>query len=185
MLSTIDSGGLLTPLGPSWAHKNIGMWTAAGGAGAIHETGNIALQTVPLGTITARTPATTNFCTSQTRVAVVSGAVATNCASFRGASHLPKLWRGNAARLGGFTVVFRFNVSDTTAVVGTANMFVGLIGTSMASDVAPSGLTNLIGIGVDANDTVLQLYSAGGSRRRACRSAQASLRTRSIRTCMS
>ena len=161
MLSTIDSGGLLTPLQPSWAHKNIGMWSAAGGSALIHETGSIGLQNVT-GTITARTPDTASYCTSQTRVAIVSGAVATNLTTLRGASHLPKVWRGDAARRGGFTVAVRFNVSDAV-LVATANMFIGIINTSMSADAAPSTLTNLIGVGCDNGDTALQLYAAGSS----------------------
>ncbi len=109
------------------------------------------------GTGTARTPASTNLFTSMRRVGYVSGAIAGNIAEVTPGTY-SQFWRGNAAGLGGFTMVFRFGISDAV-LVGTANMFVGW---KLAyTDVAPSGVANEIGVGCDNGDTVLQLYAAG------------------------
>lgn len=111
------------------------------------------------GTGTQRTPASTNLCTSIRRVGWVSAAGANSIASLVGAS-MNWIWRGNAAGLGGFHIVMRFAPSDA-ALVGTANMFMGL-GTTY-TDVDPATLTNIVGIGCSSGDTVLQLYAAGAA----------------------
>jgi len=162
MLSTVNSGGLLEPLQPSWAFRSIGMWTASAGQVTINSAGNMGSVSAT-GTATARVPGSTNYCTATRRVGIVSGASAADIAQFRGASSYPYLWRATAAAGGGgFTTVFRFNISDAV-LVATAHMFVGVIASAIATDVAPSTQTNLIGIGVDSGDTVLQLYAAGSS----------------------
>jgi hypothetical protein len=72
-----------------------------------------------------------------------------------------RFWRGNAAGLGGFTVVWRFGIEEA-AVVATARMFAGVrAGVGAPTDVDPSTLTDLIGVGCNNGDTNLQLYAAG------------------------
>lgn len=113
------------------------------------------------GTNTSRVPAATNMFTSLRRCGVVSGAGAGAQATVSPASTVLQFWRGDAAGLGGFHAVFRFGVSDAV-LVATANMFVGLRA-SFPADTTPSTATNLLGIGCDNGDTVMQLYAAGGS----------------------
>jgi len=162
MLSTIDSGGIPNPLQASWAHKRIGSWTSNINAGGLVSNGAIGTATVGgSGNVTARQPAATNLATSMVRIAVVSGAGAGNAAVLRGTNAFALL-RGDAARVGGFYASFRFTISDAV-IVATANMFVGLVNASLSADVAPSSLTNLIGVGCDNGDTTLQLYAAGSS----------------------
>ncbi len=49
-------------------------------------------------------------------------------------------------------------------LVTDARMFAGLMGTAAAAtDVNPSTLTNILGVGCDAGDTTLQLYAAGAA----------------------
>lgn len=160
MLSTIGPSGLMAPLQPSVAHKQVGMWSASAGAAVVYNFGVMGAANIALGGMVARVTDNASFCTSQNRLGVVSAATAAQAATIRGTSTYPKLWRGNAARLGGFYVVLRFNISDAV-LVGTANMFAGITFASLATDVAPSTLINLIGIGCDSGDTTMQLYAAG------------------------
>jgi len=161
MLSTVDSGGIPSPLQASWAHKQIGMWSPQIGQAGINSFGSINGHG-GVGTLTARVPTTTGFAASLRRVAMVSGASAGDAATIRMATSGNVVWRGDAALRGGFYASFRFVVSDAV-LVATANMFVGLISGSKTADVAPSTLANIIAIGCDNGDTTLQLYAAGSS----------------------
>ena len=110
------------------------------------------------GTITARTPATTNMFTSAQRVGWVSASTANAVCGVVPAS-ANMAWRGNAAGLGGFFIVCRFGISDAALVSG--NMLVGLSVRSNSTTGAPSALANVIGFGCDSTDTVMQLYASG------------------------
>jgi hypothetical protein len=114
---------------------------------------------VAFGTGTARTQTSTNLLTSSFRTGIVSSAAASSLSSVTGSL---KVWRGNATGLGGLFVVYRWAVSDAV-LVGTANMFVGLISPAsiLNTDTSPSTKTNLIGVGCNSGDTHLQLYAAG------------------------
>jgi hypothetical protein len=94
------------------------------------------------------------------KVRYQSAAAANSVTSLRQAGGANFLAGGDGS---GFRVVWRFSICDTV-LVGTANMFVGL-GSSLAAptDVAPSTLTNIMGVGVDNGDTTLQLYAAGAA----------------------
>jgi hypothetical protein len=138
---------------------NIAWWVPKPGSTAIDAVGAIAPSAT--GTATLRTPASTSLATGLKRVGFVSGSSANSVAG--GRSTIAPWWRGNAAGAGGFHVVFRFLISDAS-IVTTGRMFVGLTqSTSAPTDVDISTLTNIIGVGTDANDTVLQLYAAGAS----------------------
>jgi hypothetical protein len=72
---------------------------------------------------------------------------------------------GNGAGRGGFHFVARFGISDATLVAG-ARLFVGLTSsTAVLGNADPSTFTNIIGVGLDAADTTLQIMhnDAGGS----------------------
>jgi hypothetical protein len=160
MLAQIGPAGLDTALQPYIARNRIGMWNPVPGGAATPVAFGLLSPTF-VGTATTRNPATTNFATQLRRLGILSAAGAGSVAAARATTAF--LWRGNGANLGGFTVVYRFIVSDAS-LVGTANMFVGISATTGApTDVAPSTLTNQIGIGCDNGDTVMQLYAAGGS----------------------
>lgn len=121
----------------------------------------VGVAAVVDGIPTIRVPASTNLCTSLQRTGVVSAAAAGSAAGIRNARL--GWWLGNAAGLGGFFGIWRFNISDA-ALVATANMFAGMRATNgVVIDVAPSTLTNIIGVGCDNGDTHLQLYAAGAA----------------------
>jgi hypothetical protein len=65
--------------------------------------------------------------------------------------------------LGGFRAAYRFGISDAAAVA-TARMFLGVtVSTAALTNVAPGTLTNCIGVGHDAGDTTLRIYSGGSA----------------------
>ncbi len=73
------------------------------------------------------------------------------------------LGAGGAPALGGFHKILRFGISDPAFVTG-ARMFMGVASsTSNATNVEPSTLTNVIGIGHGAADTTLRLYFGGST----------------------
>lgn len=70
---------------------------------------------------------------------------------------------GNAANppLGGFLKILRFGISDAAAVTD-ARMFMGVSSSiSAPTNVEPSTLTNVIGIGHGASDTTMKIYYGG------------------------
>jgi len=71
--------------------------------------------------------------------------------------------RGNQNWLGGFYLDLEFGVSTGTSNA-TRRMFSGLRGSSAApTDVNPSSLTNIIGVGYDNGDTNLSIMHNDGS----------------------
>jgi hypothetical protein len=109
------------------------------------------------GTATAATYATTNLFTTMKRVEYLQTAASTtNVAGFRWGAHL-------FSRQSGFHAVFRVGLA-TGVATSTHRLFVGLqASTSAPSDVNPSTLVNVIGLGCDAADTQLQLMVNDGS----------------------
>lgn len=149
------------PMQPSLATRHVAQWVPNAGTSTMT---NIGFENIRfLGTATTRGKTTTNMATASCRTGAVSAAGAGSVCGFREAPTNGHAWLGNAAGLGGFYYVARFVVSDAS-LVATANMFVGLqASTAAPTDVAPSTLTNLIGVGCNNGDTHLQLYAAGGS----------------------
>jgi hypothetical protein len=118
-----------------------------------------ALSTV--GTFNARTSNASNMFTLAARYGLTTNATP----NLRAAAYFNQnlYVRGNAANFGGFRAVFRFGISDP-AVVATANMFVGMVAaSSMLNTAEPSAAVNMIGIGHDSTDTVMQLITNDGT----------------------
>jgi hypothetical protein len=113
------------------------------------------------GTATARTITASNNVSCIGRMGVVSAASAGSIAGMRLA--VLRFHRGDATGRGGFHLVWHWAITDPV-LVADARMFCGLWGSSSApTDVEPSSLTQLVGIGCDAGDTQLQLYGAAGA----------------------
>ena len=145
----------------SMARRTMRWWKPRPGSTTVDQLG--ASLSTGAGTLTARQPGPTpsNLFNSLSRIGNVSGATGTSVASnYDGTGY--HCWRGNAAGLGGFHLVFRFGISDAV-LNANARMFVGLMSNvGIASDPGnPSSLTQLLGVGCDAGDTAMQLYSAG------------------------
>lgn len=160
MLAVMGPSGLDSSLQASIARNAVGFWRPAGNATTVPGVLGYAAPTV-VGTATARNVAATNFYTRQRRLGYVSAATAGAFAESRVA--VAQMTIGNGAGLGGFTKVVRFGISDAAAVAG-ARMFVGMSSsTAAATNVEPSTLTNVIGVGHGAADTNLNLYYGGSA----------------------
>ncbi len=113
------------------------------------------------GTVTAYTPATTSRAALAAVVEYLAAASASAVAGFRINSLF--LARGNIGGGGGFYVRMLWRPA-TGQTIATHRCFVGLRGsTSAPTDVNPSTLTNIIGVGWDSGDSNIQLIHNGGS----------------------
>lgn len=114
------------------------------------------------GTATTATPASGSLHSSMGRIDyLVTSASTTAVAGWRMAAN--GFWRGNAAGLGGFSFICRWSPA-TGQATATARHFVGLSSsTSAPTDVQPSSLTNMFGVGWDAADTNMQWMNNDGS----------------------
>lgn len=113
------------------------------------------------GTATARSFATTNLFTRAPRVQALSAATAGSLAGVR--YGVATITTGDGAGLGGFFVSCRFGCSDTATVAG-ARQFVGVSNSIAApTNVEPSTLTNVIGVGHGASDTNLKIFYGGSA----------------------
>lgn len=106
--------------------------------------------------VASGSPTSTNLHTASRRVDLLrTTAAASNLVGMR--ADRGYLWRGNAARLGGFTAITKFG--PATGQLSTSRLFVGLdaelgAGTDTAE---PSTIVNMIGVGWDSTDTDLQV----------------------------
>lgn len=151
------SGGIFS-VQESFGRRSILAWSPIPNSTSF--TYSIIGSTAPnaLGTATARAIATTNYFASGSRYGQVSAATTGSRAAVY--FNLNQVWRGNAAKLGGFRYAARFGISDAAAVA-TANMFVGLVPNSTvgSGSTEPSASTNIIGIGHDSTDANMQLFT--------------------------
>ncbi len=156
----IGPSGVDTPIQPFLAGNAIGYWRPQGNSNVVPGVlGYGALTAV--GTATARNVATTSLFTRMRRLGYVSAATGGSLVSLRQAA--AQITISNGAGLGGFMKVCRFGTSDAATVAG-ARMFVGISSsTSAPTNVEPSTLTNVIGVGHRAADTNLHLFYGGSS----------------------
>ncbi len=136
-------------------YRHVSRW-AAGGSTTITAVEAGALTAT--GTATAASNATTNSYTQQTRLEyLVTVAAATAVAGWRFSTSL--WWRGNAAGLGGFRFRCRWG-NATGAATATNRAFTGMANNvSAPTDVEPSSLTNMVGMGWDAADANVQIMT--------------------------
>ena len=161
MLAQLGSSGVDYSYQPFLARNKIALFQANGNAttstvlGAVAPTGT--------GTATTRVVATTNFFTWIKRVGYVSATTGNSSSGVR--TSVAQYGMGSANR-GGFHFVARFGISDAVLVPG-ARLYVGMIaGTGVIGNSDPSALTNIIGVGMNAADTTLQILhndSAGAA----------------------
>jgi len=144
------------------ADAHLMSWQPAGaGSSTITAIGAAALTAT--GTATAAARATTSKYTARSRLDyLVTVAATTAVAGFR-YNVANTVLRGNQSWLGGFYLDVEFGISTGTSNA-TRRMFAGLRGSSAApTDVNPSTLTNIIGVGYDAADTNLKLMYNDGA----------------------
>lgn len=147
MLAMIGPSGLDTALQPILARNKVGWWNPLGNGATVTSIGLLGPTT--LGATATRNVVTTSILTSVRRVGYVSTAIAGTLAGFRHGS--AQLFRGLTDR-GGFHIILRFAVSDA-ALVAASRTFIGMHSSiSAPTNVQPSSLTNIIGVGEDDGD---------------------------------
>lgn len=115
-----------------------------------------------VGTATTANVATTNRYTQAAGIEyLVTVAATTAIAGFRETA--TQNFMGNTAGSGGFTFVCRFGPA-TGVATATTRLFTGMTSSAVApTDVEPSTLLNMFGVGWDAADTNIQFMSNGGA----------------------
>lgn len=151
------SGAAAAPLVPE-ASFNLFRVIPTAGANSSPQSQGIGITNV--GTLTARTPANTDWLTAQPRLGYVSAAGAGSLVGSRDDTLIH--WRGGAlSRSGGWRLWMRIGLSVTVA---DQRLFFGLRGSAAApTDVEPSSLLNIVGMGADGADTELNVYFNDGA----------------------
>lgn len=160
MLKMVGPSGLDTTLQPHTGRNKVSQWLAAGNSTTITAVGAAAMTAT--GTATTVNVAATNIYTRIRRVEyLVTTAAATAVAGWRyGAA----MWTvGAGGNLGGFHLIVTFG-NATGAATATNRMFVGMQGSTAApTDVEPSTLTNILGVGWGAADANMRFFHNDGS----------------------
>lgn len=153
----IGPSGLDNPLQPSFFSNGIQCYMP-GTTTAPQAIGGPSLTAV--GTVSHPTLASTNLRTQTSRFNTVSAATANSAAELRSA--VLRVWRGDAAGLGGFFHRCRFAI--VSAVANQRSFFGFSSSTSaIATTQEPNALTNIIGIGNGLGQTTLRVYANDGS----------------------
>lgn len=150
---------------PHIGTNGVGLWMPGATATAPFVMGFFGFTQGATGTIAAPGPSTTApaVVNSLRRVTWANAATTTNQTLGVFSNTAGPLWRGNAAGLGGFDVLFRFTI-EAWATGG--RLFVGLSSTASSAVAATAGIlsaaTSGIGFGVDAGDTTWSLFTTAG-----------------------
>jgi hypothetical protein len=147
------NGSLPAPVQLSIGHRRVGWWNTPGNSTTVttHGMGHTAT-----GTATARTVATTSLLASLRRVGFVTGnnpglsaGTRNNALQFCRGGFVGTLYEGG--------IVYRARFGLPQILAGM-RWFVGLTGSAaVIGNVNPSTLTNIVGFGIDAGDTNVQL----------------------------
>lgn len=156
----VGPSGIDFPIQPLIAQDKVGLWNPPGNATTLPGVFGFTAPTA-VGTVTARTVATTSMFTRVKRLGYVSAATA---ASVTG-HYVPVAQNtiGDGTGLGGFFYVARFGISDAAAVAN-AQMFVGMSSTVAApTNVDPGTLLNSIGAGYATADANMKIFYGGSA----------------------
>jgi hypothetical protein len=148
MPAFVGPSGLDTSLQASLARNNVSFVRPQGNGTVI---AGVGLTLTAAGTATAANVATTNLHTAMRRIEyLVTTAATTAVAGFR---HAAAQWFMGSGALGGFHFVCRFGPATGSAANTARRGFVGLSASVAApTDVNPSTLANIIGVGCDSTD---------------------------------
>jgi len=158
VLGVVAPGGSIALMQTAFLRCRPAYWLPNGGSTTITASGILINPGAP----TARSVGSLSFFASHRRVGYVTAATANANVNARAGSAAERLYIiGSAPRTGGFLQVWRFG---TSAYVNDARCFFGMMGSSSAyGSASPSSLTDMIGIGFDAGDTVWSVYCNDGS----------------------
>lgn len=154
----IGPSGLDSSLQPYLARNKVAYAQPNGNSTTV---GLLGLALSATGTATGANVATTNLHTAMRGIEyLVTTAATTAVAGFR--STAAQFFRGSGIT-GGFTFICRFGPA-TGVSTSTNRCFVGFTSaTGAPTDVQPSSLTNMVGLGWDAADSNLQIMHNDGS----------------------
>jgi len=160
MLGYIDPIGHDNAIQPLFGRNGMKIWQPAGNSTTITAIGAAALTAT--GTATAANVATTNRHTQIRGLEyLVTVAATTAVAGFR--DGVAQYYLSNSAGSGGFHFVCRFGPATGVATT-THRLFVGMTSaTGAPTDVQPSSLTNMFGVGYDAADNNIQFFNNDGA----------------------
>ena len=162
MLKQIGPSGLATALQPFLARNKVGYWNPPGNAATVPGIFGYTTLTTTGSTLTARTITTTNLFQRMRRLGfVTTAATAGSVATAYVPANQVTVGSGTAG-IGGFYKVCRFGCSDA-ATVAAARQFVGVGVGNAPTNVEPSTLTNVIGVGHGASDTNLKIFYGGSA----------------------
>ena len=160
MPAFIGPSALDSVLQPHIGRNKIAHVSAAGNSTTITNVGTAALTVT--GTATAANVATTNV---YTRMRILESLVTTASTTAVAGFYQPAVQYtlGGTSAFAGFHLVARFGPS-TGVTTATRRLFAGLTNSTAApTDVNPSSLTNIIGVGYDAADTNMQIMHNDGT----------------------
>jgi hypothetical protein len=148
MPAFVGPSGLDSSLQASFARNNVSFVRPQGNGTVV---AGVGLTLTAAGTATAANVATTNLHTSMRRLEyLVTTASTSATAGFR---HAAAQWFIGTGNLGGFHYVCRFGPATGNTVNATRRGFVGFTSlTTAPTDVNPSTLANIIGVGTDSTD---------------------------------
>ncbi len=156
----VGPAGIDSSLQPNFARNKIAICYPIGNSTSLTTLGIGSFTAT--GTATAAAVAQTNMHQMQKRVDyLVTTAAATAVAGWRQTSNQWSIGHPSNPVLGGFHNVVRFGQATGVATT-THRLFVGMgAATAAPTDVEPSTITNIIGVGYDAADTNLQIMHRG------------------------
>ena len=154
----VGPSGLATFLQPFLARNKVGYWCPPGNATTVPGVLGFTAYSVVTAAV-ARNIATTNFFTRVRRLGFPSAAGAGSQAGARVA--VAQITVGDGSGLGGFFKIIRWGISDAS-FTSACRTFIGISSSTGApSNVEPSTLTNVIGMGHGASDTTMRIYYGG------------------------
>lgn len=160
MVKQAGPSGLTTALQPFLARNKVGYWCPPGNATTQPGVFGYTAPTY-VGSAVARSISIANTFQRMRRLGYYSSTTAGSVVSAR--VSYGQVTVGDGAGNGGFHKIIRFGCSDNATVAG-ARQFIGMAySTSAPTNVEPSSLTNVIGIGNGTADTTMHMYCAGSS----------------------
>lgn len=156
MPTALGPGSKPYVLQPHSGYARVAAWQPTGNSTSIVAVGASPLTAT--GAVTTANVATTSAFVLQRRVEFLQTVAATtNVAGFRAPSLQWSVGSTVDEHLGGFHMVCRWGVS-TGATISTHRAFVGMCGdTGAPTDVQPSTVQNIVGMGWDSTDTNIQI----------------------------
>ncbi len=145
---------------PHIGKNKVSKWNAAGNGTVIVADGSPALTVA--GTATTRNVSTTNRATRIRMIEwLVTTAATTAIASFRAGAAQWSIGDASQSDMGGFHYVCTWGTA-TGGATATNRAFVGMANTTAApTDVEPSTITNIVGMGWDAADANISIMHRG------------------------